>query len=285
MANTLAPRPVSLNGFVAFVDVLGWSWIISEPSRPFGDLFEAYSQCIDEAARKTHWEDAVAHAFFRLSYVVFSDCVILYTEDDSQESFEWIVSTCSRLFYGLLKLELPFRGCLTSGQFWRYENESTRPEGLGVIIAGQPLVEAYRYEQMQDWIGIMLSPHLLQNWSRHVALARSYQTFFDPRPRLRAQPPWNFLCQYCDQIPLKNGSHVRDYAGFAITPTGVGDKAVPDVLETLEACIIKLNRLRLLAPDVEAQAKYQRTVKWLGRLVEGWKGVAQNDPRPDKKSP
>jgi len=218
-----------IEGHVALIDILGFRSIVS--GAKFAEKFKPYSRAVESATANGRL----------VEYLVFSDTIVMY-DSRSASSVEAIASCCSKLFDELVQLEFPFRGCVSYGEFSRFATPR------GVLIAGPPIIDAYRYEQRQDWIGIMLSPSVLQqHWSNRDK-----------------DHPFSSVKQYIrvlENIPLRNerGGNVEDFRGFAIVPciTGTGDKL------KYARIINQLKRLCMTAPDGATQRKYHNTLQFL----------------------
>ena len=222
-----------INGHVAFIDILGFSSIVSDSKFP--DTFRPYAQAV---------EDALHGQSGRLGYLVFSDSIILYDVISKNEPRP-ILRSCSYLFENLLTIGLPFRGCISCGDF------SVCRTTQGTVVAGTPIVDAYHYEKKQDWIGIILSPTMVK---RHWAPGT-------PAPGFRSEDAHVRAYKY---IPLKSNQvgNPEPFDGYAIVPwISEGKEFI------FEECIQRLSRLSMMAPDTSAQAKYHKTIKFLKEIA------------------
>jgi len=84
-----------------------------------------------------------------LHYAHFSDTFILYTPDDSRDSFMTLDSALGKLFIDMVLAEIPARGALTCGRFYADRDRN--------IFIGPALAKAYEYAEKQDWIGYVLT--------------------------------------------------------------------------------------------------------------------------------
>src|SRR4051794_40158097 len=89
--------------------------------------------------------------------ILFSDTVVLYTFDESDAAFHTIINVTSSLSFELLNAGIPVRGAISYGDFSRSANEAH-----GTVLAGRPIMDAHYYESRLRWIGIMLTPSLLE---------------------------------------------------------------------------------------------------------------------------
>ncbi len=83
----------------------------------------------------------------------FSDSFIIYSKDDSKESFG-LTEQASRLFFEKMLLKkIPLRGALTIGSLYTQKENN--------IFLGQAIIDAYNYSEgrnSQNWIGFILTP-------------------------------------------------------------------------------------------------------------------------------
>src|SRR5208337_4329985 len=95
-----------INGYVAFLDVLGFSNLISGSMS--SEKIDSYLACV---------KDSIAGS--KVEYVVFSDSIMLTAEGFNNDSFITIAGVCSKLFGSLLQNEIAIRGAISFGSFWR----------------------------------------------------------------------------------------------------------------------------------------------------------------------
>src|SRR5262249_24957390 len=137
------------------------------------------------------------------------------------------------------------------------------------------ILEAYRFETAQDWVGIMLTPSVL----RRVPSLKAYcglgsgadQSSRDGLARLRERLPWSAFVQPCPVIPFHSKSPFerQEFDGFSVVPTsGVAEpKAVRD---SIGCALQKLEWLKSLAPEPRALEKYRKAHQWLYQLHPDW---------------
>lgn len=134
--------------------------------------------------------------------ILFSDTVVLYTFDDSDPAFGSLVAECSNLFHDLVMAGVPVRGAISHGDFVRSEHD-----GHGTVIAGRPIIDAHHYEFRLQWIGIMLTPSVLEHKANVsvngcalnvTATMNEPERFADALTRLGFQP--------CASTPLEDRS-------------------------------------------------------------------------------
>jgi hypothetical protein len=249
------------NGFVALLDVLGFSALIA--SENSSARLETYQRLLAEAIRPT--------APSRVEAVAFSDSIVLTTGADSAEDFVELATRCAVLHALMLQQGIALRGAISSGSYFREVMENS------VFIAGRPIVEAFKYECLQDWVGIMVTPAVVQKFpdiGKRVDVTRGLT---DPTIRVEFTQRfrWAAAIQPADEIPFKGNP--KPYQGFAVVPhTGTNAR---DIYNGVEASRIALYKLRAVAPDPVAQEKYTRAERWLSNVAGKWAGAAEEMAR------
>src|SRR5260221_1521961 len=95
-------------GFVALLDVLGFSQLIARESHQ-ADL-EGYFRALDVATDKG--DESV-------DYLLFSDTIVIYTANDTTAGLDYLLRACSQGLNALLKAGLPVRGAIAHGSYMR----------------------------------------------------------------------------------------------------------------------------------------------------------------------
>jgi hypothetical protein len=160
-----------MNYYVAFLDILGFKQLIL--NRPLETIVESVERLWPQILRVSaslgdmevgpRGDYIVKEAKRPVSYVMFSDSIIFYAEDDPHSvkvpenflSLVWCLSLALALgFSG----KLPLRGALSYGEFYGDPDKS--------IFVGRALVEAYDYERRQEWSGVSFCPSLVDEMAR-----------------------------------------------------------------------------------------------------------------------
>lgn len=242
-----------LSGYVVLLDVLGFSEFISTDTT--GERVERYLGCLQKVEERA------------VNYVVFSDNIILTVEGKESDSLLTVAGACSQLMYELLKADIPIRGAISQGNFIRSS------VGKSVFVAGRTVIEAYQFEQMQDWIGIMIAPSVIlsvPDLEKHCNL--DWRKAVDIFQKERYLLKWAAFIQPCHSIPFHttNPFNNSSYDGFAVVPTS----GLPELLklqESTKEAMDKLNWLCAVAPTPASQRKYKNTIRWLHVVNQLWK--------------
>jgi hypothetical protein len=227
------------SGFVALLDVLGFS------ERVLRDALGSLDAYIETVLRITAPNRG-------LGTILFSDTVVVYSFDDSDDSFHAIIGVYSNLLHDLTLAGVAVRGAVSHGDFVRSEHNSH-----GTVLAGRPIIDAHHYESRLQWIGIMLAPSVLERrqdvslnhcaLSVTAALPDGPEQFVDALSRLMIQP--------CAAIPLEDASgRTTEFEGFAIVPISVKAERLRDLRDSIDNVRRRVERLKQLAPEARSQA-------------------------------
>lgn len=241
-----------LKGYLATLDVLGFSEMLQRDG--YSQQLKNYLTCVN---------DVIRPANVRAECVVFSDSIVLTSPGDDDEAFKNLIKTCSAAFRALLKNEIPVRGAIAFGRYWR------EAESGSVFLAGRPIVEAYRCERASDWVGILLcSSVLLQQpdidddgaWIYELDPKEASLTTEDLESAisdltLRLQPA---TVPYLDSDTRTIG----ELSGYALVPLDAEDD-LQTAHRSVTSAIRSLETLRLRASQPRAQAKYRASLRWL----------------------
>ena len=219
--------------FVAYLDILGFTKLVQDQPEVVGDVLEQFTAISSEQGSEA------------LDYLLFSDLIILYTKDDSELSFQEILSKVADLQYKMLERQIPIRGCISHGHIKLLSGSR------GHIIAGSPIIDAYQYEGRQQWVGVMLSPGRLKSYEGFMSW---YWTQF------RSPFAGDRKVAAYKSIPLKDSSGtIGAFSGYAVVPNLHNKWGSHDYSMLLR----RIEMSMLQAPDVAIQAKYNRTLEFL----------------------
>jgi hypothetical protein len=186
------------NGFVALLDVLGFRALIA--SENSGARLETYQRLLADALR--------ADAPSTVEAIAFSDSIVLTTGTDSPEDFVELATRCALLQASTLQQGIALRGAISCGPYFREVVENS------VFVAGRPIVDAYDYECVQEWVGIILTPAVIKKFPDLSARITITRGLTDPsiREEFLQRIRWAAAIQAADVIPFKGNS--QPYKGF-----------------------------------------------------------------------
>jgi len=246
-------------GYVAFLDVLGFRAIVG--SQNSEEKLANYTDTVDNAIQLA--------GPCVLQYVIFSDSVVVNSNRDDDESFESILAACATLFAKFLQSGIAMRGAIAHGQFLR----SSKPNGA--FVAGRPIVEAYDYENRQNWVGIMLSPSTIArqpDLEQKCKLpdGQEIKLGFDLKRLRLPSLIWRNRGIPFHKDDESSLAEPDSFDGYALLPTGNGVTHA-NIIQKLDDAIRSLERLKMVAPDPKAQQKYRSAIEWLRSNVrECW---------------
>ena len=192
-------------GLFAMCDLLGFSEYVLQNDdfevyntiieNILGDMMTVKQFDIDGALESDGLRNKYGEEWFQnlsISYKIISDSFIIYpdieeTENDEQSFvLSLILGNMLRIIYErIMKLnkDILLRGIIMKGKYAYFREYN--------VIMGKGIVEAYRYEKMQNWSGILIH-HTVQELSSNIRY-----------------PP-NFGVQY-DKIPFKQNTFSYRY--------------------------------------------------------------------------
>lgn len=159
------------NRYFALLDILGFSKMVKH--RPLGDLVadvqrvlrlsdarDAQISWVPRAGQGARREDSLSIGRYH-----FSDTLFLWSDpvSESDPELELRISQhfysflCDLVSFALFQ-GIPLRGAISFGATFVDANTG--------IVVGQPVIDAYRLEQAQEWIGVALHP-TCSNRSQH----------------------------------------------------------------------------------------------------------------------
>jgi len=250
------------NGYVALLDVLGFSALVGADTT--GDRIRGYRTCLEQIATQSVVE-----------YIVFSDSIILTAKGADEASFIAIARECSHLLAALLKDGIALRGAITFGDIFRSHFAGTE----SIFVAGCAVVDAYQFEQNQDWVGIMVAPNALKQvrdlrgrctvlnvWARGQGIQNLSEDLHFPA-----------YIQPCGNIPFRSPSPLDQpgFDGFAVVATNCALNPAA-LSSSISATLEDLSWLRSIAPSPSAQQKYISTIRWLTGIQGMWQDAARN---------
>jgi len=180
---------------VAVCDMLGFSELVEKSSLdalvsgPLGWLRKALHHSVHKQQFPTEIptkEDFLGHQHVGVAW--FSDTILLYTRQDSDEAVRDLILTTGWLvFETLMGGSLRIRGGIAYGGTYIDEKDS--------VFVGKPIVEAYRLERKQQWSGVALTPSASQRIPNEAQTGRYGDWWVVPY-----------------DVPLKGGDTLRTLA-------------------------------------------------------------------------
>lgn len=141
--------------YLLFLDILGFSKFVENKNPQ-----EVYD-VIDSALRSfSRWEEL--NQKFKTIY--FSDTFLFYQEPDGYGDWAFldVYAIGGMILSALLAKEIPARGSITFGEFEVKTDSSSKHH----LYFGKALIEAYKTEKQEQWIGITIQPSAWEIYER-----------------------------------------------------------------------------------------------------------------------
>ena len=214
--------------WVAYFDLLGTS-VLLETGR-VSEVCSAYDMAVKKL--KT-WKKR----YPSVTPVWFSDTFLLYTKDESAESFKAIEMLARWFVFWLIYKRVPVRGALAHGEFYADARER--------VYLGYALLDAYHCGESQDWLGFVLTRSAIDRLSAlglSVEKMRDYRYYAVPiKHRTRESPRSQAACIVGNWF--RSEGHTN-------------------------RLLSKLQMMEAKQTDPKIRRKYKRTIKFL-RQYEG----------------
>lgn len=146
------------NYFIAVCDILGFSALVRENDldsvvvNSLGFFRKALSHSLHKSGfpiAPPPTAELTTHSYVGVAW--FSDTILLYTKEDSDEAVRALLSTVAwLLFETLLHGQTKVRAGIAYGQAFI--------DPVNSLFVGQPIIEAHEMEQDQEWSGAALTP-------------------------------------------------------------------------------------------------------------------------------
>lgn len=209
--------------WVGYFDLLGVKQLYKTKNHI--SIFVAISSAIEKFKER-------ATAWGNVGYAWFSDTFIVYTDDDSTESFSAIDNISRCFFYFLITADIPVRGAISCDAFYAdREND---------LFFGEALIEAYEYGEAQDWIGFLLCPSAEERLKHLVPLPDE----------------WRLNYAYADIPFKKQQSNLNQNLSACILGNWVSHNNQNPIIE-------RLSRMKERIVNKDIRSKYDRAIEFI----------------------
>jgi len=134
------------NCWLAYFDILGFRQFVETASQPWELLLVRTRH---ERALKAL--QAISKNMDKLDYAHFSDTFIIFSSDDSKQSYIVIQEAAKYFIEKCITIKVPIRGAISLGLLTDVFNKEEK------ILIGPALIDAYDYGENQEWIGLILT--------------------------------------------------------------------------------------------------------------------------------
>jgi hypothetical protein len=152
--------------YLLYLDILGFSNLVEnrDPQEVYG-IMDAALQSF------SRWEEL--NKQFKTIY--FSDTFLFYQDPKgySDRAFLDIYAIGALLLSSLLAKEIPSRGVIVFGEFEVMADSKNKHQ----MYFGKALIEAYKAEKIDQWIGITIQPSAWRPYEdRNIGLVKSFES-------------------------------------------------------------------------------------------------------------
>lgn len=137
------------NRFVAFLDILGFKDLVMRSSHDdiykllnnISNIRNTIEKVNDIGDKPSILEDAEVYT------VSFSDSIVLFSKNDSEENFNMFIHSVNWLFSKSIEKSIPLKGGIAHGEI--SINKSSQ------VYFGQPIIDAYLLEEEVNYFGVV----------------------------------------------------------------------------------------------------------------------------------
>ena len=189
--------------YVAFFDILGFSsWLESSGSLEVFTYVRGFLNLMIRASLPgsiVHPDMSVTVENTSIAFINFSDSIVFYTRDDSKECLDTMLQVAGEFMNVVITgPSRMVRGGIAHGDFY------ADPDSNAYV--GQALVDAYRLEGAQDWLGCSIHASVAE-LRQFEALRREYPNFIVPAlTPLRGTDQFLFCLNWADKEYFKGTS-------------------------------------------------------------------------------
>jgi hypothetical protein len=195
--------PITIDRYVAFIDIMGFKDMVLRMKH--SDLYKIML-AIDTA--KTINDVQVKGIPKLVKTTTYSDSIMLYSKDGSDEAFDYLVSAVSGMMSDLFIAGIPHKGAIAFGTM-------TLDEGRSIYF-GQPLIDAYLLQEELHFYGVVI----------HGTVEKKVDLFLP------------FIEKY--DCPLKNGKSKH----FTVYPMYVDKESEKDYPRLRKKILLSLDKMR-----------------------------------------
>jgi len=161
--------------FIVFLDILGFKDLVKNNTHGvLLDIFKKflflnqYKLANGQINQSASSQDELFNTdISKVHLISISDSIVLYSNDDSIDSFINIVNAASTLLNVGLKEGLPLRGGISCGEFSAILKEpiNQKFDFSRQLLLGKALIDAYELESLQDWSGCVIQEECISNFT------------------------------------------------------------------------------------------------------------------------
>jgi len=236
--------------WIAYFDLLGITRL-DESGGKFG-VFDALSKAIEELRKQRSHDNEI-------SFARFSDTFIIYTKDDSDNSFCKIHIASQFFVFWLLQAGIPVTGAIACDRFYADDRND--------IYLGKGLIEAHEYGEAQDWIGFILCPSAENKLSEYQLVATKFDYAYTRIP---------YKNKYTKKIPFVNIARREKNKLKSNLPAFILGAGLTFCGNN--SCLVKLKEMFKKHKDNPKDAKkYLRAINFIEENKNQWRQTSVNE--------
>lgn len=129
---------VTAERFIAYFDIMGFKYMIKTGN--LTDLYDKFSNLIKANIKGNRRS--------RISYYIYSDLIVVITQDGTQDSFKQLLEASIKITNGIINLDWGVSGSIAKGKL-TFDKQNH-------IFLGQPVVDAYLAQEDVEFYGIVI---------------------------------------------------------------------------------------------------------------------------------
>jgi len=239
--------------FIAYFDYLGFKKFIENnnveyQSKIINNIFSDIARSLSKGKYIRHSNGVTADiSNSKLNCINFSDTVVFWTNDDSEESLEEILKVTHIFNCQAILFIFPTRGSLVYGEIVYVDFKQENNVGGNYIINtlyGKGLVKAHEKAEKQHWAGTVIDQSLIEE-----LINRGYQLedFFKPYAMLY-------------KVPYKNGQEFPDEYVFRLVTSDLNYENFKNLEKKIRENFAQHNKT---VDSQDINEKIDNTIKFL----------------------
>lgn len=185
-------EPETRSRIVSFLDIMGFKDMISrQEETQIKEKLETLSRFISENVTEESGTQ----------FSIFSDSIILFSKDNSESSFEQLVTLSGKIVKKSISLGLPIKGAIASGM-------CTVSQGVKPFYFGQPIVDAYQLEEDIVLYGVAMH-HTVENLAEHFSQGNG-SIVFDYSLSLKKGTSKHYVVDWFSESKEENLDNLRN---------------------------------------------------------------------------
>ena len=200
--------------FIAYLDILGFKDLVEK--NPHEELCFLYENFVTQLYNAIALVEPVVingreeivfdHPKITLNSLMISDGIIIWTDDNTIESFIKIALAVRGILHILFKRGLPLRGAIVEGDIKKIDKGLLNPtDNSPTTLVGLGLVKAYETEAKQDWSGCIVDESCIKTYKEYHSQNHHISGFADFEKSVN-----QLFIEY--EIPMKSGELKKEYA-------------------------------------------------------------------------